>query len=465
MAHVLIVYYYHEPRRSITDHLRSFDRYGGHDCYYLNAAVWGTPRWVTHLPVDLIIFHTTFLSQRWDPVYFRELTKRAAVFAWSRSVKVAIPQDEFVYTDNLRDFIRIAGIGHVFSAAAPSEWPKIYAGVDFDRVRFTRVLTGYLDDSTVQRIDRLADRTINRTIDIGYRAWKAEPWLGRHGFLKQEMTVPIREKAKARGLVTDISTEPGDTLMGDDWYRFLLRCRYTIGVEGGASILDRDGTIRLATEKYTSEHPGAEFPEIEKACFPGMDGSLNLFAISPRHLEACATKTCQILVEGSYNGILEPGRHFIELKRDLSNIDDVLDAVAADRHRHDITSAAYRDIVTSRRYSYRTFVETVLAVSEPPGTRPSSGGSRAPVLYLLRLADALAMVLSFAWRAVTTGGPGKWIKNAILKPLLLGSRRYERPVNSRRGCRNKQWKCASLKVLSQEAAGFSHVRDSRLRKP
>lgn len=419
MARLLIVYYHHQPRRSITDHLYSFRRYGGHDCWYLNAAVWGTPRIAADLSVDLVVFHTTFLSQRWDPLHFRHMTRKAAVFARSRPVKAAIPQDEFMHTDSLRDFINAAGVTRIFSAARPSEWPKIYSGVDLARIRLTQVLTGYLDDATVRRIENLALRIADRPIDIGYRAWKAAPWLGRHGYLKLEIAEIFRKKAAERGLVADISTELKDTLMGDDWHRFLLRCKYAIGVEGGASILDRDGTIKARTEEYTSKHPGAGFEEIEGACFPGLDGSLNLFALSPRHLEACATRTCQILVEGEYNGILKPGRHYIELKRNMENLDAVMDMISEGRNRREIAQAAHDEIVAGRRYSYAAFVETVVSASVPAETGPAGRAPRSPVLYLVGAADALAIVLSAAWRTATAGGPGAWIKRVILKPLLL----------------------------------------------
>ena len=49
------------------------------------------------------------------------------------------------------------------------------------------------------------------------------------------------------------------TFYGDDWYRFLARCRYTIGMEGGSSILDRDGSVRACVEARLAEQPDATF--------------------------------------------------------------------------------------------------------------------------------------------------------------------------------------------------------------
>ena len=36
-----------------------------------------------------------------------------------------------------------------------------------------------------------------------------------------------------------------------------------------------------------------------------------MVALSPRHLEAALTGTAQLLVEGQYDDVLEPGRHFL----------------------------------------------------------------------------------------------------------------------------------------------------------
>ena len=96
-------------------------------------------------------------------------------------------------------------------------------------------------------------------------------------------------------------------------------------------MLDRDGSVRRCVERTSRADAGRRFEELEAACFPGRDGELSLFALSPRHLEACATRTAQILVEGEYSGVLRPGEHYLELRRDLSNLDDVLDLVADGR--------------------------------------------------------------------------------------------------------------------------------------
>ncbi len=404
MAKILVAYYYRRPfppRASVRDHLNSFKKYAGHTCFYYNLGILAPPSWLGRIDFDLIIFHTTFLCCRWNPARFGRLLRQAEALKRHPALKIALPQDEFVYSEQLCDFIREFDIRQVYSTAPPSEWSRIYNRVDRDRVRFFPVLTGYLEDATLARIERLATTEgRQRQIDIGYRATEARPWLGRHSLLKSTIARVFQQRAPAARLTTDISTRPADTLLGDDWYRFLLRCKYTIGVEGGASLLDSDGSVRQRTEKYVAEHPEARFDEIEAACFAGLDGNLDLKAISPRHLEACATRTCQILIEGEYNGVLEAGRHYIPLKPDFSNLDDVLETVRRDDRRRAIVQRAYEDVVASGQYSYRRFVEEVLQHALPAATRADTTGRFSDALREQMLQHGLELWDRCGWLVV-----------------------------------------------------------------
>lgn len=364
MYNILIVYHYDDrydfPMRATTwDHLYSFKHYSPHRCFYLNLAFRRVPRYFAHIKFDLIIFHTIFLSTRWDLSFFKWLMEEVHELKEMKATKVALPQDEYIHTDILCDFINDYEIDYVFSVSPELEWPKIYHKVNFEKTKFYKILTGYLDDLSIKYINQLSYNSA-RPIGIGYRARHVAPWLGRHGLLKVKIAEVFQEKAPEKGLITDISTHQKDVLLSSEWYKFLLRCKYTIGVSGGSSILDQDGTLKVKTEEYLKLHPQSSFEEVEQACFPQKDGSLNLSVITPRNLEACATRTCQILVEGDYNGILEPGKHYIELKRDFSNLDQVLDLVKQDSLREKITSNAYKDIVESGRYTYREMVRFIL---------------------------------------------------------------------------------------------------------
>lgn len=407
MANILVVYYASTyPLRATTrDHLNSYRKYSGHRCYYLNLAFRSVPWRLRTIDFDLIVFDFLLLDIRSSRERFLRCMRRLEVLKDTHATKIALPQDEFTNTDLLCDFINEFKIDYVFSVAPESEWPAIYPTVDFQKVRFFRVLTGYLDEDTVARINKLAEAIRDRPIDIGYRSGTIQPWWGRHNLIKKQLASLLQEKASPRGLVTDVEVGSQNFFLGDDWYRFLLRCKYTFSVEGGASILDRDGTIREKVQEYLVDHPKAGFEEIEAACFPGLDGSLRLFALSPKHLEACATRTCQVLVEGEYNGILVAGQHYIELKRDFSNIEQVLDIIQQDKLREEITERAYRDIVASGKFTHRRFIEFVIGKSLSPS---ELGQHRSfpywvwdnSVYQWMRLTDVLSWVEVVFWFTV-----------------------------------------------------------------
>jgi hypothetical protein len=410
MRNVLVVYslVQYPPRQTVRDAIEAFGKYSQARSFYLNLAVRKPRWWLRRVPFDAVVFHTTFLSERWNPPAFRRVLHRAQRLEATGGRRVALPQDENLRSRMIESFAESFGVAHIFSVGPSATWSQLYPHLT-ERVGVSRVMTGYLDPGTLARIERIVATTERRPIDIGYRAWRSAPWLGRHGQLKVQIAEAVERAARARGLRADISTRASEALGGDDWYRFLASCRYVIGVEGGASIHDGDGSVKECSDRYVAGHPEAEFEEVEAACFPGRDGEIDYRAISPRHLESCATRTCQVLVEGDYNGVLEPNTHYIPLRADLSNLDEVLDLVQSDAQRRRIVASAYHDVVASGAYTYERLVREVeaVALSESPAVADS------PVLRLTH-------------RLSRTAEGASWAKVAIyvavarrLRPLAL----------------------------------------------
>ncbi len=384
---VLIVINQHEyPLRStVRDSIFCFEKYYDAEIFYLNTArLYKIPNHLKEIKFDLIIFHTVFMSFRWGmEKEYKRLYKLLQFFRECSVEKIATPQDEWIHTNLLNEFIVDFGISRVFSVSPESEWPIIYNKIDFSKVKFHRILTGYIDPSIVEKF---GNSTLNnRDITIGYRAYKAPPWLGKHGYLKTLIAETFKQKSDEFDLISDISVEEKDTFLGDAWYNFLLKCKYFIGVEGGSTVLDPDGTIWKQGVKFLNANPNASYEEIEKNVFQGKEGSLSLIAISPRHLECCITKTCQILIKGSYNGILIPGKHFIELNPDFSNINSVIEIVKNDSLREQIANDAYNDIVLSKKYSYPNFVNYLFTLSLKPVINASYYGKKYKFLNTLHL--------------------------------------------------------------------------------
>lgn len=355
----LLVVYYRDfefpSRRAITDHLYCF-RNRGDRCFYVNAAFRRVPRFLLRAgQVDAILFHNTLLIERITAARFERLLRRLEPLARLKAVRGALVQDEHLLIDRVHECLRRWRVSRVFSVAPTSQWPLLYAGLDGE-IHLHQVLTGYLDEVRVHQVNRLL-LTTNRSIDVGYRANRPGPWLGSHGALKGMLAGEARRQAAGLGLSTDISIEPEQQLLGDAWFDFLARCRYVLGVEGGSSVLDRDGTLRASLLE------GDSLPS-------GRDGELRYFALSPRHLEACLTRTGQILVEGEYGGILRPWEHYLPLRRDLSNMAEMLSLARDEELRLAMVGRAYQDVVLSGRYSSESFA---LQVREALGGGPPTG--------------------------------------------------------------------------------------------
>ena len=355
-------------RTTIKEHVYSFRNYAkGANCFYLCADKRESndnvvPEYFSKIEFDAIIFHYGFVGARWEGIEnLKNTMKRVDSLKNTKAIKIILPQDEYKNPNALVHFINEFNVDMVFSVSPETEWEKLYKGVDFEKVKFFLTLTGYLDSKAVKGLAKLVNK-IPKTIDIGYRARNLPPWLGRHGFLKTLIAEKFLELKSKYPIKMDISTKTEDTFIGSSWYDFLVKCKYMIGVEGGSTVLDEDGSIWNKGVEFQKKHPKASFEEVEEACFPGKDGQLNLVAISPRHLECCATKTCQILTEGDYNGILKSGVHYIELKKDFSNLDSVLIDVVDDNKRKQIVENAYNDIVLSKKYTYSKFVKETLEI-------------------------------------------------------------------------------------------------------
>lgn len=375
---ILILYYsrgVYPLRDTIHTHLYAWKNYSKHRIFYVNIAFGFPEKLLEKIKIDVIIFHTIFLSIRWAPEWFVERTAMCSYLKTLDCIKIAMPQDEFIHTELLNDFINDFGVTHILTCSYEKDWNTIYNKVDLNRVEIQTVLTGYLDKYTVTRIQTMGD--FPRIIDIGYRAWKAEYWLGEHGLHKVRVAQVFEEAARNAGLSADISLEEKDVLNGDAWFAFLLRCRATIGVQGGASVLDRTGSIKAKVDAYLEKNPGASFEETRLACFFQEDNRLGLACISPRHLEACITRTCQILIEGEFNGILKPDVHYIPVKKDYSNVPEVLEKLKDMRFVEDMVERAYNDVVLSQKWTYESFVRRIEENIIEPGKELSASCPKA----------------------------------------------------------------------------------------
>lgn len=290
----------------------------------------------------------------------RELDADLAIrFKDYGGIKVIFKQDENYKARGTAAYLGENRFDVVFTCLPEGERQKVYPREVVGDITFTQMLTGYV---TPDMRDGLLERYAGeRDIDVGYRGSLQPLEFGRLCYEKQTIGRDFLAATEGMSLRCDISSRWEDRFFGDDWLRFLCRCKGVLGVESGASIFDLDGDVARTIDAFNASSPvgkdSAEYPELLLERLKGFEGNVYYNQISPRHLEAAATKTLQIMFEGKYSGMLVPGKHFVELKRDFSNVAEVVHILRDDAARTAIVEAAYRDIIAAPTYWIETFVD------------------------------------------------------------------------------------------------------------
>ncbi len=366
MKNILMVYDQraYPMRVSQKDHLLSFEKYTQNSrFFYFNCSLRSDLSLLKFINFDLIIYHWSFAGIRCDGNKGRKLhiknSYKIKHLKDSKAIKIILPQDEFLNMDLLCNFINEFKIDFVFSVSPETEWPKIYRNVDSKKIKFVRVLTGYLNEDIVRRWGNYKN-IAERKIDIGYRVVSNIRW-GKFNIIKQTLAEEFIKFSENNKLKSDIKVGHKFFKIGEEWLKFLSNCKFTIGVEGGSDLLDWEGKISKKIDKFIKQKPNYKLNDLEKECFPSdLNSKINIVAISPRHLEACMTNTVQILIEGSYNNILKPNIHYIPLKSDFSNLKEISKLLSNNEYTSRIRKAAYKDIVLSGKYTYKNFINTIM---------------------------------------------------------------------------------------------------------
>ena len=426
MTRVLVLHYTPRPgavRLTTAQHLEAVTSIPEAEVLSYNA-VHGVPRWLDRVRFDAVVLHTTYLGLRWHR-WFEENRALSEWLAGMDALKVALPQDEYHHAHTLDDWLDDLGVSVVATVLTASHRDELYPKLSC-KAAFYEVLTGYIDDTAAERVRLPAPD--QRPYDVVYRARHLPFWLGSHSQLKHRVGEAVSARAAAHDLRCDISTRPQAVVLGGAWLDLLASGRMTIGAESGSSTLDKRGELGTTVAEWLEREPALTFEQVDARMPAGWD-DYRFFAISPRHLEAVVTKTAQLLVEGRYSGVLDPERHYLPIRRDFSNLDEVLERARDQELMARLTERAYEEIYVSGRYSFRRLSE---AIGEILTEHAGGGAGYRPRLAVAR---ALASAQSEVERVIVepianvarVGGdlPGELLAAA---KLLLTERRLRRLV-------------------------------------
>lgn len=317
----------------------------------------GLPKFLNKLNFDLVIIHYSLLAIKFSEpqklISFGEKLKNLSGY------KVAFPQDEYINSSFLNLFLKTTNVKQLYTLFIDkNDINKVYPVNETGITKIFNVLPGYVNNDNLKSEEQLKPFN-KRIIDLGYRARKNPFWLGEFSLRKWEIA-NFFNGLKNHGFNFDISTKIEDTIVGESWYEFIENCKYFIAVEGGASLLDKKGETREKVEEYLRINPNSSFKKVSSTFFFN-ENKIKYFQLTPRIFEAISRKTCLILMEGDYNGLLIPNEHYILLKKDYSNVNEVLNKMKDEILAKKIVENAYRDFILSNKYSYESFVNFVFS--------------------------------------------------------------------------------------------------------
>lgn len=188
-----------------------------------------------------------------------------------------------------------------------------------------------------------------RPIDVGFIGDIYWPFIGDRE--RTDMIDLFRARGPELGLRCDIRTA---RITRAEWAVFLQSCKAIVGAESGTYYLNDRGRLLTSARDYNlNENQGATFKEVYERFFKGQPRLVSGKCISSRHFEPIGTKTCQILIEGDFNGVLKADVHYIAVKKDLSNIDDVVRRFKDEEYRREMVERTYEYVLAEHTYRHR----------------------------------------------------------------------------------------------------------------
>jgi hypothetical protein len=331
----------------VTDSVRAFAAHSRFPVWQINT-YYGFPAGLNRIRCRIIVLHFTLFYDEFSPLEpeFLEYLDRNA-----DSYLVAMFQDEQAYLPKRLAFCNNFGVDCVYTLFDAEHAQRVY-GAGTGASEIVSYLPGYVSEE-LRRVGRRRyvpdDR---RPIDVGYRGRRPPLAWGPSAQEKYEIAGRFSARARDLDLRLDIETDESKRLYGRAWHRFIASCRATLGTESGTELPAPRFLLRNGDADKTGE-------------------IIPYRTISPRHLEAAALRSCQILFEGGYSGLLQPMVHYIPLKKDFTNFDEVVSRYRDPRLRREISGNAHRDLVEDSRISYQKFIERLDGGLANAGFRPT----------------------------------------------------------------------------------------------
>lgn len=313
--------------------------------------------------------------------------------------KIAIFQDEYDYYLWHRQNVIAMGIDTIVTGVPEKHWRDVYGGLA-DTVSLINALTGYVPESLLN--PPVPIPLDQRSYAVGYRGREVPFAFGR---LTQEKVIIGRRMKQAcaeRGILSNIEIGEEHRIYGAAWPEFIRNCRTVLGTESGSNVFDFSGTVKPAVAAYVAANPDADFEDVHAMFLAEIDGKIEMNQVSPRIFEAFGLGTGLVLFEGDYSGLVQPWTHYIPLRKDFSNLDEVFDAIADTNGLQMMIDRAYADLIENPTFHFSSHVARLDKHIEQSVQTKSK---RVPIFGLLGWRDddgGLAMLQAKGLRGPTS---------------------------------------------------------------
>ncbi len=315
------------------------------------------PEKIKNINFDLIILGPTFLYSRFNPQLLNKFKKEYDFIANIETCKIALPQDEYTYSEILDEWMCDWKISRIYSVL-----PKFKELIYPKFIKNGEIKEGFTMYINKKLINKFKNKETNyREIDVSYRASALPESYGSIGQLKRDIGLSASKRLKnICNLNTDISIDNKKIIAGNKWYEFLENSKSCIVTPSGSSLFDPKGSIRISVEKYKLKYPKSKFKEVEKNCFPNLDKKYIMTAISPRNIEAGLAGTVQICIDCEFSNILKANKDYIPLKEDLSNIQEVINIITNENKLNKIAKNCKKSLLDSKKLNEDLFLEEII---------------------------------------------------------------------------------------------------------
>ena len=275
-----------------------------------------------------------------------------------KGLRVLFIQDEYDNTNVVKKIIGAASFDLVFSVVPDNSMSKIYPPNEFPQTKFVSVLTGYVPDELTKSLESITYPS-TRSLFLAYRGRALPTRYGKLGQEKISIGRGVKNYCYQHDISCDIQWAEHYRIYGKEWYAFIASAKAMLGSESGSNVFDWDGDLQKTIDDYSKKPWKVDKNKIYKEIIEEREVDELMNQISPRAFEMAAAKTIMVLYEGSYSGVLEPGIHFLPLKKDFSNLEEIIAELKDDIKVDAMADRVYQDIILSGKYSYEKFVGLV----------------------------------------------------------------------------------------------------------